>query len=92
MDLSKAFDAINPRLLLAKLKAYGFSPHALDMMPTYLLVRQNVSDKKAYALTLKKSKLAFLTVHYWDRFCSTCSLMTSISVYLVSHCGCALMM
>ena len=37
VDLSKAFDAINHRLLLAKLKAYGFSPHALQLMSTYLL-------------------------------------------------------
>ena len=38
VDFSKAFDAINHRLLLAKLKAYGFSPHA--MMSAYLLGRQ----------------------------------------------------
>ena len=31
VDFSKEFDAINQRLLLAKLKAYGFSPHALEL-------------------------------------------------------------
>ena len=40
VDLSKAFDAINHCLLLAKLKAYGFSTQALKLMSTYLLGRQ----------------------------------------------------
>ena len=40
VDLSKAFDTINYSLLLAKLKAYGFSTHALELMSTYLLGRQ----------------------------------------------------
>ena len=34
--MSIAFDAIDHRLLLAKLKAYGFSPHVLELMCTYL--------------------------------------------------------
>ena len=38
VDLSKAFDAINHRLLLQKLKAYSFSLHALEMMSSYLSV------------------------------------------------------
>ena len=40
VDWSKAFDAINHNLLLAKLKAYGFSTQALELMSTYLLSRQ----------------------------------------------------
>ena len=36
MDLSKAFDTINHDLLLAKLKAYGFSKDALTLMCSYL--------------------------------------------------------
>ena len=40
VDLSKAFDAIDHNLLLAKLKAYGFATRALELMSTYLLGRQ----------------------------------------------------
>ena len=36
LDFSKAFDTINHDLLLAKLKAYGFSPNALKLMHSYL--------------------------------------------------------
>ena len=40
VDLSKAFDSVNYNLLLAKLKAYGFSQPALSLMSTYLLGRK----------------------------------------------------
>ena len=36
MDLSKAFDTINHKLLVAKLHAYGFSRDALDIVYHYL--------------------------------------------------------
>jgi len=36
MDLSKAFDTINHELLIAKLKAYGFSNAALTFISSYL--------------------------------------------------------
>ena len=39
MDLSKAFDNLNHRLLLAKLKAYGLQPTALKQMENYLTGR-----------------------------------------------------
>ena len=39
MDLSKAFDTINRGLLLAKLKAYGFSNQALRSLQSYLCNR-----------------------------------------------------
>ena len=37
VDLSIALDAVNHRLLLAKRKAYGFSPYTLEMISSYLL-------------------------------------------------------
>ena len=40
MDLSKAFDTISHRLLLAKLDGYGFSRTALKLMQNYLCYRQ----------------------------------------------------
>ena len=36
MDLSKAFDTINHKLLIAKLHAYGFSRGALEIIYSYL--------------------------------------------------------
>ena len=65
VDLSKAFDAINHSLLLAKLKANGFSTQALKLMSTYLLGRQLCV--RLDGITLKQLNLLFPKVHYWVR-------------------------
>ena len=36
MDLPKVFDTMNSNLLLAKLKAYGFSDQVLSLLQSYL--------------------------------------------------------
>ena len=35
-DLSKAFDCINPKVLIAKLHTYGFSLESLTFIQSYL--------------------------------------------------------
>ena len=40
LDLSKAFDCLPHRLLIAKLKAYGFNDNACNLIHSYLLNRQ----------------------------------------------------
>ena len=56
LDLSKAFDTINHDLLLAKLKAYGFSPNALKLMHSYFNNRNNkfklINSTRLYRWTL----------------------------------------
>ena len=51
VDLSKAFDSVCHPLLLAKLKAYGFTDDALELMSAYLLGRrQRVKLDGVYSL------------------------------------------
>ena len=51
LDLSKAFDCINHRLLIAKLHAYGFSKNALSFVWSYLSDRcQRVGIDGSFSL------------------------------------------
>ena len=50
VDLSKAFDSVCHPFLLAKLKAYGFTDDALELMTAYLLGRrQSVKLEGVYS-------------------------------------------
>ena len=40
-DMSKAFDSLHPPLMLSKLRAYGFSGHALKLLRSYFTERKN---------------------------------------------------
>ena len=42
MDLSKAFDTLNHKLLLTKLKAYGLDSKSVTFMKSYLITDFNV--------------------------------------------------
>ena len=57
MDLSKAFDSINHDLLLAKLKAYGFSENALKLMCSYSKDRRQAVQTNNNLVRIRKFKL-----------------------------------
>ena len=51
MDHLKDFDTLNHRLLLAKLKAYGWQPAPLKLMQNYLTGRyQRTKVNNGYSL------------------------------------------
>ena len=57
LDLSKAFDCLPHRLLLAKLKAYGFTENACHLIFSYLLNRKQrvkIGDSRSEWLNLIK--------------------------------------
>ena len=49
MDLSKAFDKINPELLVVKLNAYGFSKEVLELIFSNLSNRKQLRSIKLLA-------------------------------------------
>ena len=56
MDLSKAFDTISHDLLLAKLKAYGFSHNVLAFMINYLKNRSHRANINSIFSTWEEVK------------------------------------
>ena len=82
MDLSKAFGCLPHDLLLMKLKAYGLSQSALEMLNSYLTNRkqcvkigQNTSDLLDIVIKV------FLKVPYWDQFYLKLLSMICFSLY-----------
>ena len=68
MDLSKAFGTINHDLLLAKLRAYGLSNNALNLMWSYLKIG-NKGHKSIIILVQKKKELQGSSrFHWWLSF------------------------
>ena len=72
MDLSKAFDTINPDLLIAKLHAYEFSKDSLILIKSYLSnhwrrTRVNLNFSSWSKLTL----LEYVKDLYLDLYSST---------------------
>ena len=57
MDLLKAFDTINHGLLIAKMKAYGFSKSSLEMLITYLANRPQRTNVKFHYISWKNTKV-----------------------------------
>ena len=54
MDLSKVFDTINHKLLIAKLHAYGFEKSALKLLLNYLSNRwQRTKINKKFSLWIE---------------------------------------
>ena len=55
-DLSKAFDCLNHQLLIAKLKAYGFSDESLAFIQNYLTNRQQITKINSSYSSLRDIK------------------------------------
>ena len=72
IDLSKAFDTLTFDILLFKLKYYGVTDTAIDLMRSYL------TNRKQYVvnLTILKFILEYHRDPYWVPYSSVFTLMT----------------
>ena len=57
IDLSKAFDTVNLRILLEKLEKYGIKNSPLDLFKSYLLNRKNYVKIKSHSSTMNTSNI-----------------------------------
>ena len=71
IDLSKAFDLIDPSLLLAKLGTYGLSSSALQLMTYYLTGRKQRVKVYGICCSYRDVKVGDLRVPFWGLFCLT---------------------
>ena len=64
IDLSKAFDTLDHKILLHKLNHYGFNGHALNIMKSYLTDRKQYVEFKNVASTQNKILPEYHKVQY----------------------------
>ena len=64
-DMSKAFDAMHPTLLLAKLKAYGFSEGALSLMRSLFKKRKGRTKLGTVVSEWKEIKMGYAKDPIW---------------------------
>ena len=74
-DMSKAFDSVHPILHIAKLKPYGFSESALNLMKFYFDGRKNRSRVETATRSWKEIRRGFLTRAHVMEYLSESSVL-----------------
>ena len=81
LDLGKAFDTINPEILLTKLGKYGINQNELSWFTLYLTGRKQYCYLGGKTQRNKKSLAAYHKGHVWGLFFSFCIRMILKSPY-----------